>query len=108
MQVINHVLDEHGGCVLVMVQVVRCHTGVGALVCPSYLSEEHHLAMVPVYTVNHVLLQEGGIHAEVDLKCNSDSDILSREAITKAYHCVVPDNDILRPSGKVPAHGIHH
>ncbi len=42
LQVINYVLHEHGGCILVMVQVVRCHTiGVGAHICPSYLGEEH-------------------------------------------------------------------
>ncbi len=92
-----------------MVQVVRCHTtGVGALVCPSYLSEEHHLTMVPVRTLNHVLLQEGGIHAEVYLKGDSDLEILPREATTKAYHCVLPDNDTLRPRDKVPAQGNHH
>ncbi len=55
-----------------MVQVVRCHTtGVGAL------------TMVPVSTPNQVLLQEGGIHAEVDLKDNSDMEVLSREATSK-------------------------
>ncbi len=67
-----------------MVQVGRCHTGVGALICPSYLSEEHHLAMVPISILNHVLLQEGGILAEVYLKGNSDLEVLSREATTKA------------------------
>ncbi len=92
-----------------MLQVVRCHiTGVGALVCPSYLSEENHLDMIPVGTLNLVLLQEGGIHAEVDLKGNSDLEVLSREATTKAYHCVLPDNDTLRPGGKVPAQGNQH
>ncbi len=61
------------------------HQEVGALVCPSYLSEEHYLAMVPVGTLNHVFLQEGGIHAEVDLKGNSDLEVISREDTTKAY-----------------------
>ncbi len=92
-----------------MVQVVTCDTtGVGALVYPSYLSEEHHLAMVPVGTLNHILLQEGGIHAEVDLKGNSDLEVFSREATTKTYRCVLPDNETLRPGDKVPAQGNHH
>ncbi len=82
--------------------------GVGAHICPSYLSEEHHLAMVPVDTLNHVLLQEGGIHAEVNMKDNSDLKVLSLEATTKAYHCVLLDNDTLRPRGKVPAQRNHH
>ncbi len=93
-----------------MVQVVRYHsTGVVALICPSYLSEEHHLTIVPVSTLNHILLQESDIHAEVDLKGISDLDVLSREATTKAYHCVLPDNDTLRrPGGNVPAYVNHH
>ncbi len=67
--------NEHCGCILVMVQVVRCLTiGVGALICQNYFSEEHYLAMVPV----------------VDLKGNSDFEVLSREATTKAYWSMCP------------------
>ncbi len=108
-QVINYVLNEHGGCILVMVQVVRCHTtGVVGALCPSYLSEEHHLAMVPLGTLDHVLLQGRGIHAEVDMKGNSDLEVFSRKITTKAYHSVLPDNETLRPGDNVPAQGNHH
>ncbi len=108
-QVINYVLNEHGGCILVMVQVVRCHTtGVVGALCPSYLSEEHHLAMVPLGTLDHVLLQGCGIHAEVDMKGNSDMDVFSREATTKGTIVILRDNDTLRLGGIVLPQGNNH